>query len=251
MIIEPLLSLPPAPFVTRLCYSFFDLYTHLPPACSSRLGLTTMPNRYYRISPTPLLSSSREKIRSLAYLAWLWSSRTISVLLPRARHRVSCAPVFTPTTLQNFKESRETSSTTAVERPRLALSPHSDGLGWTVRVTQTVEEKNRIRRRSLGGYTYERRLNLVTMVGGDYSVVQISCSIPLSMGTPNQPGWSSPWQYCLAAAGYDVPGRADTRTRIADDLDPQVQLLRGYLWTVTFGSLLPPMDGTALGLPSQ
>ena len=184
-----------------------------------------MPNRYYRITPTPLLSSSRGKIRSLAYLAWQWSSGTISVVLLVLVTLVSCAPVFTPTTLQDFKESRETSSTTAVERPRLALSPHSDGLGWTVRVTQTVEEKNRIRREEVwGGYTYERRLNLVTMVGGGLLCApNLLLNTLFSMGTPNQPGWSSPWQYCLAAAGYDVPGRADTRTRIADDLDPQVQ----------------------------
>ena len=184
-----------------------------------------MPNRYYRITPTPLLSSSRGKIRSLAYLAWQWSSGTISVVLLVLVTLVSCAPVFTPTTLQDFKESRETSSTTAVERPRLALSPHSDGLGWTVRVTQTIEEKNRIRREEVwGGYTYERRLNLVTMVGGGLLCApNLLLNTLFSMGTPNQPGWSSPWQYCLAAAGYDVPGRADTRTRIADDLDPQVQ----------------------------
>ena len=190
-----------------------------------------MPNRYYRISPTPLLFSSREKIRSLAYLAWLWPSRTISVVLLGLVTVVSCAPVFTPTTLQTFKESRDTTSTTAVERPRLALSPHSDGLGWTVRVTQTVEETNRIRREEVwGGYTYERRLNLVTMVGGGLLCgPNLLLNTLFSMGTPNQPGWSSPWQYCLAAAGYDVPGRADTRTRIADDLDPQVQTVTRVL----------------------
>ena len=105
-----------------------------------------MPNRYYRISPTPLLSSSREKIRSLAYLAWLWPSRTISVVLLGLVTVVSCAPVFTPTTLQTFKESRDITSTTAVEPPRVAPSLHSDGLGWTVGVTQLIGETNRIRR---------------------------------------------------------------------------------------------------------
>ena len=55
--------------------------------------------------------------------------------------------------------------------------------------------------------------------------VQISCFNTLfSMGTPNQPGWSSPWQYS--------PGRRRICRALAapipelgslDDLDPRVQ----------------------------
>ena len=119
---------------------------HLPCACSSRPGLTTMPNRYYRNSPRPLRLSSREKVRALVALTSLPSCRTISVILLGLVTEVSCAPAFTPTTLQTFKESRDITSTTAVEPPRVAPSLHSDGLGWTVGVTQLVGETNRIRR---------------------------------------------------------------------------------------------------------
>ncbi len=184
-----------------------------------------MPNRYYRISPPSPRLPSRETLRSHASIAWLASTQTISVILLGLVTGVSCAPVFTPTTLQTFKESRTITSTTVVERPRLALSPHSDGMGWTVGITQLVEETNRIRREEVwGGFTYERRLNLVTMMGGALLCgPNLLFNTVFSIGTPNQPGWSSPWQYCLAAAGYDVPGRADTRTRIADDLDPHTR----------------------------
>ena len=119
---------------------------HLPCACSSRPGLTTMPNRYYRISPPSPRLPSRETLRSHASIAWLASTQTISVILLGLVTGVSCAPVFTPTTLQTFKESRDITSTTAVEPPRVAPSLHSDGLGWTVGVTQLVGETNRIRR---------------------------------------------------------------------------------------------------------
>ena len=126
-----------------------------------------MHNRYYRISPPSPRLPSRETLRSHASIAWLASTQTISVILLGLVTGVSCAPVFTPTTLQTFKESRTITSTTALERPRLALSPHSDGMGWTVGITQLVEETNRIRREEVwGGFTYERRLNLVTMMGG-------------------------------------------------------------------------------------
>lgn len=190
-----------------------------------------MPNRYYRISPPPLRLSSREKIHSFPYLAWLWSSRTISVVLLGLVTGISCAPVFTPTTLQTFKESRDITSTTALERPRLALSPHSDGLGWTVRITQTVEETNRIRREEVwGGYTYERRLNLVTILGGGCSVVQISCSIP-SFRSEHQTSpdgahhgntaWPPPDMTCLAAP---IPELGSLMTSI-----PKFKLLHGYL----------------------
>jgi hypothetical protein len=105
-----------------------------------------MPNRYYRISP--LRFGYRPERRS----APSWHLHGCGLVPDDQRDParivtgVSCAPVFTPTTLQTFKESRDITSTTAVERPRLALSPHSDGLGWTVRVTQLVGETNRIRR---------------------------------------------------------------------------------------------------------
>ena len=63
-------------------------------------------------------------------------------------------------------------------------------------------------------------LDLVTMVGGGLLCApNLLLNTLFSMGTPNQPGWSSPWQYCLAAAGYDVPGRAITETDIVQFLN--------------------------------
>jgi len=144
---------------------------------------------------------------------------------------VSCAPLFTPTKLQSFKESREVIAVTPVGLPRLTLSPHGDGLGWTAQVTQTVEETDRIRREEVWeGYTYKRRVNLVTMLGGGLLCgPNILLNTIFSVGTPDQPGWSSPWQYCLAAMGYDVPGKVDTKTGPVEDLDPHTQILTRVL----------------------
>lgn len=118
--------------------------------------------RSYSALPAPLnspqyLQAVRQKIRVLALAA----GAIFPVFL------VGCSSIFVPISLDSFSERVTVEQTEVLEPPQIAVEPHSDGMGWTVRARQRVREHQRVDlAERWKGKRYEAKGNIGTVVAG-------------------------------------------------------------------------------------
>jgi hypothetical protein len=118
--------------------------------------------RSYSALPAPLnsplyLQVVRQEIRVLARAAGAISP----VFL------VGCSSIFVPISLDSFSKRVTAERTEVLEPPQIAVEPHSDGVGWTVRARQRVREHQRIDlAKRWKGNRYEAKGGIGTVVTG-------------------------------------------------------------------------------------
>ena len=109
------------------------------------------------LNSPPYLQAVRQEIRVLALTAGALSSLFL----------VGCSSIFVPISLDSFSERVTVEQTEVLEPPQIAVEPHSDGMGWTVRARQRVREHQRVDlAERWKGKRYEAKGNIETVVAG-------------------------------------------------------------------------------------
>lgn len=206
--------------------------------------------RSYSALPAPLnspqyLQAVRQEIRVLALAA----GAIFPVFL------VGCSSIFVPISLDSFSERVTVEQTEVLEPPQIAVEPHSDGMGWTVRARQRVREHQRIDvAERWKGKRYEAKGNIGTVVAGALLCpVGALYGTALAIGRPDRPSWDSIEEYCLGIGGLDLPGHQDTETRVGQTIDHrEYEAIQGiedaharFLWH------LPGKDPIGVEIPAK
>lgn len=133
-----------------------------------------------------------------------------------------CSSFFMPVSLGSFSESVTVERVEPLGPPHLLLSSHSDGLGWTVRIEQSVRQFQTVRQtEQWEGYRYPSGGNGGTMLAGAIFCPMSSLyAIAYAIGRPAHPSWDSIQEYCLGLGKLDVlKKQPDVVTHQLDGLD--------------------------------